>query len=234
MQYPDALLQIPPALKTVSEPADWEQVAKADAIRAEYLLPGLPNPYMVDIARAFRLATGAQIYIEVGTQDKGNIAWLARTKLAPGATIVDIDFVDYPENDRKIAAELDGRFDYHAIRGDCLSAETVTRVRAILGDRKADLIFCDSHYTYAHTISEFSLYYPLVKDGGFLFFHDAQWPGDPSLPGEEGEKGKGLAIEQLDRFYPVYAVVGPDTPVYRYIPPASRAGFWGTVAIIPR
>jgi cephalosporin hydroxylase len=232
--YPDEFNRVPDQLKAVSAPADPAEVAEANKIRAEYHLAIALNPYMVDITRGFRLAKNASVYIEVGTQDKGNIAWLARTKLSPGCTIIDIDMEDYPENDARIKAELAGRFDYHAIRGDCLSKDVLDKVKAILAGRQADLIFCDSHYTYAHTMTEFALYFPLVRSGGNLLFHDAQWPGDAASEWEEMRKpGKGLAVVALDRHYPAYAVFGPDRPLYRFslIPEARH---WGTLAIFPK
>jgi cephalosporin hydroxylase len=215
-------------------PPKADELRTAVAVRREYVIPGWGEPYMDDVIRAFRIAKGAKVYIEVGTQDKGNIAWLARTQLAPGATIIDIDMVDYPDNDRKIVEEMKaGGFDYHSIRGDCLSDIVLEKVKTILGGRSADIIFCDSHYTYEHTITEFAQYYPLLRQGGFLMFHDAQWPGNPAGEGEMGKKGKGLAVEQLDRFYPAWMVVGPDTPLYRATPIVSRDGHWGTLAIFP-
>jgi predicted O-methyltransferase YrrM len=107
------------------------------------------------------------------------------------------------------------------------------QVRAILNGRFADVIFCDSHYTYSHTLTEFTLYHPLVRPGGVLMFHDAQWPGDPAQTGETGLKGKGIAVMELDRFYPAWMVVGPDTPLFRPVPTESWAGHWGTLAVFP-
>lgn len=231
LKLPAAFTAVPDPLLKCNLPASDIELQQADSVRKEYLISRAPQPYMADIVRGFRLAEGAKVYVEVGSQDKGNIAWLARTKLGIGATIIDIDFNDYPANDRKIAAELADNFDYHSIRGDCLADETIEKLKAILAGRKADIIFCDSFYTYAHTIHEFSLYFPLVRHGGHLLFHDAQWRGNPSLAGSEGEKGKALAIEQLDRFYPAYMVVGSDTPLHRPLPTPHRGGNWGSLAV---
>jgi Cephalosporin hydroxylase len=230
------MTEVPRSLDVVNGRAVEEEVEHADAIRKEYFLDLAPNPYMVDVSRAFRLAEGARVYIEVGTQDKGNIAWLSRTKLAPGATIIDIDFETYPENDAKIREELTARgFDYHALRGDCLSDEILGQVRAILAGRQADLIFCDSHYTYEHTMTEFGLYFPFVKSGGFLFFHDSIWSGDSDSEWPEMRKrGKGFAIADIDRYYPAYLVHGWDDPVRRFMMPPIDVTYWGTVAVFAK
>jgi cephalosporin hydroxylase len=230
------MLNVPRGLDIVNAPADYEEVGRAEAIRKEYYFDLAPNPYMADVSRAFRLAQGAKIYVEVGTQDKGNIAWLARTRLAPGATVIDIDFQTYPEHDARIRDEMTSRgFDYHALRGDCLSDEILGQVRAILDGRSADLIFCDSHYTYEHTMTEFSCYFPLVKEGGFLLFHDSVWSGDSSSEWEEVRKrGKGYAIADLDRYYPAYLVQGDTNPVRRFSMPPLDVTFWATVTIFPK
>jgi len=236
IKYPSRMTDVPRCLDVTNARASEADVDHAIEVRREYFLDIAPNPYMVDVSRAFRLAKGATVYIEVGTQDKGNIAWLARTKLPPGATIIDIDFEAYPENDAKIRAELTASgFDYHPLRGDCLSDEILAQVRDILAGRQADLIFCDSHYTYEHTITEFSLYYPLVKSGGFLFFHDSVWSGDTAAEWPEMHKrGKGFAIADLDRYYPAYLLEGWDAPVRRFTMPPLPVTYWGTVTMFPK
>ncbi len=236
IKYPARMTDVPRSLEVTNARADEADVDQAVAIRKEYFLDIAPNPYMVDVSRAFRLAKGATVYIEVGTQDKGNIAWLARTKLSPGATIIDIDFETYPENDAKIHAELTSAgFDYHPLRGDCLSEEILSKVHGILAGRQADLIFCDSHYTYEHTMTEFSLYFPLVKSGGFLFFHDSVWSGDTAAEWPEMHKrGKGFAIADLDHHYPAYLLEGWDNPVRRFTMPPLPVTYWGTVTMFPK
>jgi hypothetical protein len=117
LKLPAAFTAVPRALDVCNAPATAEEMQIASSVRRECVIPGWGEPYMEDVVRAFRLAKGAKVYIEVGTQDKGNIAWLARTQLAPGATIIDIDLVDYPANDVKIRDEMRERgFDYHAVR----------------------------------------------------------------------------------------------------------------------
>lgn len=236
IKYPARMTNIPQSLAVTNLRANEADVEEANAVRKEYFLDIAPNPYMVDISRAFRLAKDAKVYIEVGTQDKGNIAWLARTKLHPGATIIDIDFEAYPANDAKIFDELTSSgFDYHPLRGDCLSDGIIEQVKTILNGRQADLIFCDSHYTYEHTMTEFSLYFPLVKSGGFLFFHDSVWSGDVSAEWPEMHKiGKGFAIADIDRYYPAYLLEGWDAPVRRFTMPPLSVTYWGTVTMFPK
>jgi len=67
------LRQVPDRLRVVDPPAEEQELANADIIREAFRLPGGPGAYMADIVRAFRLARGAERYIQVGTRDKASI-----------------------------------------------------------------------------------------------------------------------------------------------------------------
>src|SRR5215471_9954879 len=89
--YPAAALeQVPSRLRPAFDPASQDELAKAYQIRDPFLLPGDPRPYMNDVVRAMRLVKGARSYIEVGTYDKGCLAYVA-SLLHPEAVIVDVD-----------------------------------------------------------------------------------------------------------------------------------------------
>jgi hypothetical protein len=75
-------------------------------------------------------------------------------------------------------------------------------------------------------MADYSLYAPLVRPGGYVFFHDVYWNGD------ERYIGSALAIEQIDRFSPVY-VIYTDHPVHRFLPWLTRHEvIWGAVGVI--
>jgi cephalosporin hydroxylase len=115
--------------------------------------------------------------------------------------------------------------DYHAITGDSIALETLAQVKAALGPRQADAIFCDSSHMYNHTLAEFDLYFPLVKSGGVLMYHDCFWEGN------EVDKGKCQAMEAIDRLIPVYCVYTTE-PVHRFRARSEKGDVWGGVAII--
>jgi predicted O-methyltransferase YrrM len=215
--------QVPPLLQPINAAVAAADLAHAESVRRRYELHDWTNPYMVDIIRAFRLLEGAGAYVEIGTRDKGNLAWLA-PKLAPGATMVDVDIDRFDEAKERLCADL-VNIDYHAITGDSIARETVAQVKAALGPRQADAIFCDSSHMYDHTLAEFDLYFPLVKSGGVLMYHDCFWEGN------EHHKGKCQAMEAIDRLIPVYCVYTTE-PVQRYRARSEKGAVWGGVAII--
>ena len=205
-------------------PAEWHTAM--DIRRPYFSIGNMPEPYMNCPIRAFRLLEGARVYIELGTRDKGNVAWMARTKLVPGATIIDVDLEEFPEHERMLRQELKNDFDYHCIIGNSVSDEVLDKVRSALGGRLADGVSCDSSHLYGHTLSEFDRYFSLVRPGGALMFHDCYWEGNGT------DKGKSQALAQIDRFNPVW-VSYADEPIHRFLPLSSKGGdSWAGVAII--
>lgn len=215
--------QIPMILERVDAPVSPVELTAAHAVRKRFELDQWQDPYMVDIIRAFRLLDGAGAYVEIGTRDKGNLAWVA-PKLAPQATMVDVDIDRFEDSERRLASEVHG-IDYHCITGDSVAPTTAAQVRTALGTRLADMIFCDSSHMYAHTLAEFDLYFPLLRPGGFLMYHDCFWEGN------ETHKGKAQAMAEIDRIVPVYCVY-MDEPIHRYLPRPEKYDVWGGVSII--
>lgn len=214
----------PDALRVVDAPANSLELAAARAARAPFLVPDQPEPYMHDVVRAFRLVRGARTYIEIGTRDRGNIAYTAQL-LGPDPTIVDVDLDRLPHNENLIAAALRGRARYQFIHGNSVAPDVVATVAELVGQGGADAIFCDSSHMYDHALAEFELYFPLLRPGGVLMFHDACWEGNTN------DKGKAQAMAAINCFVPVWLVV-MDEPLHRFLPRSSKGDTWGTVAII--
>jgi cephalosporin hydroxylase len=60
----------------------------------------------------------------------------------------------------------------HLVRGSSYDATTVARVEAVLRGRLLDLLFIDGDHAYSGVSADFFAYRPLVRDGGFIAFHD--------------------------------------------------------------
>jgi len=222
---PSILRNIPSRLNKIDGAVTQADIDNANAVRKRYELSEWQNPYMIDIIRGFRLADGASTYIEVGTRDKGNLAWVA-PKLLPSATIIDVDIDKFAASEKRLRNELKN-VEYHCVTGDSIAPETLAQVRKALKGKQADVIFCDSSHMFNHTMSEFELYYPLIREGGVLMFHDCFWEGN------EHHKGKAQAMLAIDRFTPVYCVY-MDQPVHRFVPRSEKTDVWGGLAIIPK
>ena len=193
-------------------------------IRRAMLLPGTNDPGMVGIVRAFRLAVGASVYIEVGTRDKGNIAWVCKF-LSVKASIIDVDLVQIEAAVSKLKDFMLPTQDIKYIQGNSVEPKTLKAISQSLDGRLADIIFLDSSHMYSHFLTELESYWDFVKPGGFILVHDIFWEGN------EQEKGKSQAAAAVDRFIPVH-VVSNNEPVHRYLPKSKKTPSWGGVGII--
>lgn len=220
---PGIFRELPEKLTITNASATDQDVELAAAVRRRFEMEEYPNPYMVDIIRAFRLVDNASVYIEVGTRDKGNLAWVA-PKLAPSGLMVDVDLEQFDDAEKKLRKEI-GSLQYARIIGDSIAPTTVADVKKALNGRRADVIFCDSSHMYNHTMSEFDLYFPLVKPGGALMFHDCFWEGN------DHDKGKCQALSMIDKYIPVYCI-HMNEPTHRFLPRSENQSIWGGVAII--
>jgi hypothetical protein len=217
---------LPKALDPMLPPAADEELAVANAIRQRFFTENGPGAYMVDIVRAFRVLRGARTYIEVGSRDKGNVAWVS-TLMEPDAHLIDVDLEDNLPGERILRSMLPARQRYTKIVGNSIGASTLNQVTVALDGVGADAIFLDSSHMYDHFMSEVDLYLPLLRPGGFLMAHDALWEG------ADFGKGKAQAMLMIDRVLPVYSVV-MNLPVHRYMLWGTNKDMWGSVAIIIR
>jgi cephalosporin hydroxylase len=182
---------------------------------------------MVDMVRVFRLFKNASVYIEIGTYDKGNLAY-ASEPLAADAHLIDVDIIDHPDRRELLKKHIKPTQRLTSIIGDSTAQSTVEKVQQALGGQLADGIFIDGNHIAEVVIADYAYYSPLVKPGGFIFFHDVYWAGD------EKYFGVSRAIAEIDRIKPVF-VVFMHHPVHRFLPWLSKAdAVWGGVGMIER
>lgn len=217
---------LPPQVAVMQAPASEAEVAEAEEVRRRFYLPDGPTAYVVDIVRAFRPVRGASAYVEIGSRDKGNIAWVAN-RLAPDALIVDVDLTHIPDASRRLEAALPAGQIYRQVMGDSGTLATRDLVKASLNGRKADAVFLASGHLFNHVLREINLYFPLLRAGGLLIIHDVFWEGDLDA------KGKAQALSLVDRHIPVWAL-WMNEPVRRFYPLEARHSSWGGVGILVR
>ncbi len=58
------------------------------------------------------------------------------------------------------------------IGGDSHDPKMLKKVKEILGGRKLDFLFIDGDHTYEGVRRDFEMYFPLVRKGGIIAFHD--------------------------------------------------------------
>ena len=224
MSIPDRFLNVPQELGICQLPPTTEDLELANRIRSEFILPGHNLPYMLDVVRAFRLVKGSKTYLEIGTHDKGNLAYVSQL-LDDEAIIIDVDIVESEEQKIKLQRSLKPSQTLISIVGDSTSEEVFSQVKRVLGDRRLDAIFIDGNHSAQYVIGDFSRYSSLISETAFVLFHDIYWQGDSET------MGTAKAIECIDKLYPIYAVVCDNVPIHRFLPYQWVGDTWGCVGI---
>ncbi len=217
---------IPESLLAADQPAMAAELFQAREIRMKFLPIHWPEPYLNNVVRAFRIAAGAQSYLEVSSRDKGHLAWMSSV-LAPNATIVDVDVIHFEDNEQLLRSYILKQQKLIRVVADPHDPNTPAMIRQRVKTPLFDVVFANYASFYNDAISEVSQYYQFVKPGGALIVNDAYWEGD------ESRKGKCQALTLLNATHPIYCV-HMEAPIHRFVPREQRGGEWGTLAIIPR
>ena len=214
---------IPEDLAIAAAPACQSELEQANLIRAGFRLPGTGVAYMVDAVRALRLLRGAHTYLEIGTEDKGNLAYVS-TLLASDAMIIDIDMECRKKQEEKLRATIPATQTIHFVTGSSCDPASIETVRSILGARQLDAVFIDGNHSRNFVLADFNNYCQFLKKDGFVLIHDVYWEGDSST------FGSVPALDWIDRTYPVY-VVSENRAIHRYLPFQSDSVTWGCFGI---
>ena len=107
-----------------------------------------------------------RVILEIGSMNGGTLrAWKA---VAPEATLISVSLTGgvhgggaVPEGITQNHLDLDSH-----------SPATVDRVKEILDGREVDFLFIDGDHSYSGVSQDFTMYAPLVREGGIVAFHD--------------------------------------------------------------
>jgi predicted O-methyltransferase YrrM len=127
----------------------------------------------VEIVSLLRRASRLRIraVCEIGTGPGGTMCLLSKVAL-PSATLITVDV----SNDWRKAIFLRSlvrvRQKIHVVTGDSRDPCVLKRVGGLLGKQRLDLLFIDGDHAYESVKSDFELYSGLVKEGGWIAFHD--------------------------------------------------------------
>ncbi len=167
--YPKEFLQVPEIFEPAQMPPTKNELEEAIEIRSKFLFPKDNLPYMVDFVRAFRLIRDAQNYIEIGTYDKGNLAFISR-QLAPDAHIIDVDIAEHLNKTKLLAETIAKTQHLTTIIGDSTDPKTVDAVKLALQGVLADAIFIDGNHVADMVMCDYAHFAPLVRPGGIPLF----------------------------------------------------------------
>lgn len=117
-------------------------------------------PYFVDLATTMNATSVLELGVRAGTS---TAAWLYAMDQTDGRVVSvdiskDVDF-DTPR--------------WEFILGNDLDAPTAKAVEAFA---PFDIIFVDTCHEYEHTKSEIRTYWPMLRNGGAILFHDTDVP----------------------------------------------------------
>ena len=111
-------------------------------------------------------------YLEIGSFLGGSLRWFSRTMEA-GARLISVDG-DARESLNATCQEMVGAgFEMHQVTGNTQSPEIVEQVRALLSDRKVDILLIDADHSAMGVMRDIANYVPMVRKGGVAVFHDA-------------------------------------------------------------
>ena len=221
---PRSFRMVPEALRCCEALAPEEELARVLALRSIFRTGDYPDPWMNDIVRAFRLMRGARTYMEIGTFDRGNLAY-ASTLLSEDAVIVGVDIRDDPAQDQKLRNFLKPSQTYLPIIGDSRLPSTFASVKDALQGRRVDAVFIDGDHAAHSVLCDYTNSEELVQDDGVILFHDSVWEGDAHY------KGVADTLAEINTVDPVY-LIDAINPPWRFTRPLWKDEFWGVVGVV--
>jgi len=116
--------------------------------------------------------------LEIGTANGGTLFLLARAA-TNDACLISVDLPLGPYGGGYPAWKIPFYRSFatnhqtiRLIRGNSHDSATVEKVRALLMDKRIDLLFIDADHTYEGVKKDFEMYEPLVREGGRIVLHD--------------------------------------------------------------
>jgi predicted O-methyltransferase YrrM len=149
-------------------------------------IDGIPVPVYQDTGelnglRAALRGLRAERILEIGSLFGGTLfAWMQD---APGSRIVSVDTgvqvfdgrheeIEAARQRWPVWAEAAG-CELIQVRSDSTAGETILQVRA---HGPYDFIFVDGGHTYEVALADFTNYWPMLREGGLMAFHDIAYP----------------------------------------------------------
>lgn len=109
-------------------------------------------------------------YVEIGCYAGGSVCLVSQRK---NTNLISID-LGHPIPQEVTLRNLnkfninDNKFNY--IKGDSKKLETLSELKKLINE--IDVLFIDGDHSFNGVISDFEIYSPLVKSGGYIIFDD--------------------------------------------------------------
>ena len=141
--------------------------------------------YLVDLVKRL----GARSYLEIGCAKLLTYSVFLDALQSPILSI-GIDLKSYLEwKDFKVNHE-----NYLFDKGST-NSEVLTKVKAIMKDRKIDVLFIDGNHNEEFVQADWDNFSPYVRQGGLIIFHD--WDPPALLNGKREGQGAAIVCNRL-------------------------------------
>jgi cephalosporin hydroxylase len=135
--------------------------------------------------------TRPQVIIETGVARGGSLMLSASLlQLLDEGVVVGID-VDIRRHNRDAIESHPLAHRIRLVEGSSTDSETLSRVRALIGDAERVMVVLDSDHTHDHVANELRLYAPLVTPGQYLVVADTIVEHIPEQSHRERSWGPG-------------------------------------------
>jgi hypothetical protein len=225
LQISKLLKQVPPDLEVCRAPASPQEIKEFVDIRKRYAADPRKTHAERDKIRAFRLLKGMRRYLEIGTFDKFNLRYVMGL-LNPAALVIDLDIAENLPARQRIETEMPSGQQYRCVVGDSSATETLNAVSLVTQNAALDAVFIDANHVAAYVMNDFAQYGELVSESGYVFFHDVRWEGG------QNSKGVADALDVIQKFVPVYQILGDSELTHWYRPFDRGTHNWGGIALI--
>ncbi|MHB8520744.1 MAG: class I SAM-dependent methyltransferase [Limisphaerales bacterium] len=133
----------------------------------------IPFQKRLEIVQLLRIVSAAapRAVCEIGTAAGGTTFLLAKAA-APDAVIISIDNAIDGARQAALRRFASQRQRIICFRSDSHQPGTQEMVTAILGRQTLDVLFIDGDHTKEGVAADFRSFGPLVREGGFIAFHD--------------------------------------------------------------
>lgn len=111
--------------------------------------------------------------VEIGVA-MGGTTYLLANAIPSVWKVIGVDF--FPRNRRALKSVIREGVRMDFVTGNSSSPETVAKVKDILGGREVDLLLIDGDHAYDAAFKDYEAYRPLVRNGGWIAFHDIRPP----------------------------------------------------------
>jgi cephalosporin hydroxylase len=206
----------------------WVKVAAEHRIMYEPTWLGRPIiQFPNDIVAIQELLWKVQpdLVIETGVAHGGSLVLSASVlELIGKGKVIGIDVEIRAHNRAAIEAHpLKQRIEL--IEGSSIAAQTLTTVRALVGDAKTVLVIFDSNHSRAHVLQELELYAPLVTPGSYIVAHDGAQTWVCEIPSAKPAWREGGPLDAIREFLASHNEFRIDPHFTRFGITCSPSGF---------